>query len=311
MAPLARTTPLALALLLSACSGCSTAPRAAAPPPPSPTAPPAGPLGADLRDAEVATVGWDSATMSPVVLLREVDTGQLVPIWVGVAEAQSITAALHEIRYPRPMTADLMADLVARLGGHVDALVIHDVVDGTYFGMLELSVEGRDEPLLVDARPSDGLALALRSGAAIRVAQKILDDTPDIDFLAPDEPEQVVRALGLTVVAPDDALRGELGLPPDRQGLAVIRAVGEAARRGMRRGDLLTEVGGRAAERPVDFLDAVRAAPPGGTVTLRYWRDGEEHETELSAEPGPAEAPGTIARGGAAAGSRRRGGVRA
>jgi uncharacterized protein len=257
-------------------------PRTAAPRPAAPSEPtdPAG-----LRTVEVTTVGWDATTTSPVVLLREPDTGQVVPIWVGVAEAQAIAAALLEVPFPRPMTHDLMADLVARLGGRVEELVIHDLVDGTYLGRLTVRPPAGGEPLSVDTRPSDGMALALRSGAAIRVAQKILDETPEVDFLAPDEPEQVVRALGLTVVTPSDTLRAEFSLP-EGPGLVVLRAAGQAADRGLRRGDLLLEVDGVAARRPLDFLDAVRDAPLGEELPVRYWRGGQVRETTLLPEAG-------------------------
>jgi bifunctional DNase/RNase len=281
----ARSAAIALlAPLLSACSACSTTPPPAA----------AARAGAaevafdgEFRVVEVATVGWDSTTTSPVVLLRQLDTGQMVPIWVGVSEAQSIAAALHEVRYPRPMTHDLMTDLIGRLGGHLDELLIHDVVDGTYFGLLRVSVGDGAEPLIVDSRPSDGLALALRAGAAIRVAQKILDETPEVDFLAPDEPDQVVRALGLTVVARSAALDREHGLPAEHRGLVVLRATGAAADRGMLRGDLILEVAGIEMRRPIDLLDALAGVPFGDKVPVRYWRDGEVATVELASQPPP------------------------
>ncbi|HEX2162710.1 MAG TPA: bifunctional nuclease domain-containing protein [Thermoanaerobaculia bacterium] len=307
MTVLARSAAVVLlSPLLSACAACSSAPPPAVQPasnaasaPTAPTAP-AAPLDGEYRTVEVATVGWDETTTSPVVLLRQLDTGQLVPIWVGVAEAQAIAAALHEVRYPRPMTHDLTIDLIGRLDGHLDELLIHDVVDGTYYGLLRISVAAGGDPLLVDSRPSDGLALALRAGAAIRVAQKILDETPDVDFLAPDEPEQVVRALGLTVVARTPELDGELGLPADRRGLVVLRAIGAAADRGLRRGDLLLEVAGVQMRRPIDLLDALADVPYGDPVTVRYWRDGGEAAVELAPLPPgeeaePVEASGKVA----------------
>ena len=294
---IARSAAIALlAPLLSACSACSTTQAPAA-------APSAGAaevaFDGEFRVVEVATVGWDSTTTSPVVLLRQLDTGQMVPIWVGVSEAQSIAAALHEVRYPRPMTHDLMTDLIGRLGGHLDELLIHDVIDGTYFGLLRVSVGDGAEPLIIDSRPSDGLALALRAGAAIRVAQKILDDTPEVDFLAPDEPDQVVRALGLTVVARTAALDREHGLPSEHRGLVVLRATGAAAEEGMLRGDLILEVAGIEMRRPIDILDALADVPYGERVTVRYWRDGEEATVELASQPprdplAPREGSGPI-----------------
>lgn len=302
----ARSLPAALAVLLlacglTACSACSsTAPpgnRAAegvaVPPeiatPDDPEAAPALPIDGDYRAVEVATVGWDRLSSSPVVLLRELETGQVVPIWVGVSEARAIASALHEVEFPRPMTHDLMADLLDKLHGRLDELLIHDIVGGTYYGLLRLHVGngdgGEGETVLVDTRPSDGLALALRAGATIRVAQAILDETPDVDFLAPDEPEQVVRALGLTVVAPSDDLREELSIPEERDGLVVIRAVGNAADAGLRRGDLLVSVEGEPVSDPMGLLDRVRSLPYGEPVTVRYWREGVEREVELIPEP--------------------------
>lgn len=238
----------------------------------------------DLQPAEITTVGWDGLSNAPLVLLREVATGQVVPIWVGVAEAQAIAAALHGVDFPRPMTHDLMSDLVRGLGGRLEALHIHDIRNGTYYGLLKLEVEGREEPLLVDTRPSDGMALALRTGAEILISRKVLDDTPDFDFLAPEAGDQVVSALGLTLVTPTEAQRRELSLP-DRPGLVVRSAVGSAARLGMRRGDYVVEVDGVVPETPMEFLDAVRAAPFAAAVTVTYWRDGEEATVELLPDP--------------------------
>jgi bifunctional DNase/RNase len=286
-----RFLTLLLALAASACSACSSSPPPRVAAPLAAETPGDGTLAGDFRTVEVATVGWDGLSAAPVVLLRDLESGQLVPIWVGVAEAQAIASALHEVRYPRPMTHDLMSDLLAKLDARLDELLIHDLVDGTYYGMLRLVPEGNGgRPLLVDTRPSDGMALALRTGATIRIAQRILDDTPDVDFMAPDEPEQVVRALGLTVVVPTPELRAEHALP-DRPGLVVLRAVDAAAEAGLRRGDLLLAVGGLEVERPVDLLDAVRGRRAGEAVTVRYWRDGEEHEASVRPRPPEGDGP--------------------
>ncbi|HMB55002.1 MAG TPA: bifunctional nuclease domain-containing protein [Thermoanaerobaculia bacterium] len=286
-----RFLTLLLAVAATACSSCSSAPPPQVAEPLAADAPAEPTLAGDFRTVEVATVGWDGLTAAPVVLLRDLESGQLVPIWVGVAEAQAIAAALHEVTYPRPMTHDLMSDLLAKLDARLDELLIHDLVGGTYYGMLRLVPEGNGgHPLLVDTRPSDGMALALRTGATIRIAQRILDDTPDVDFMAPDEPEQVVRALGLTVVVPTAELRAEHALP-ERPGLLVVRAVDAAAEAGLHRGDLLLSVGGLVVERPVDLLDAVRDRRAGEAVTVRYWRDGEEHEASVRPKPPGDDGP--------------------
>ncbi len=273
-----------LPFLALAVGACSASPE---PAPPDRAEAPAGvedrpqvAPAADLLSAELTTVGWDELSGSPVVLLRALDSGQVLPIWIGVAEARAISLELHGIELQRPMTHDLMASLLGHLDAELEEVVVHDLREGTYYGLLKVRRAGRDEPQWIDTRPSDGLALALRTDARIRIARKLVDDLPEYRFLPPDAPEQVVRALGLTVVAADDAWREELELP-DRAGLVVIAAAGEAVRRGMRRGDLIVEVGGRTAQAPVDLLEAIAEVPPGGALRVVYWRDGEEHAVEL------------------------------
>lgn len=239
--------------------------------------------GDDLLPAEIATVGFDGYTQAPIVLLRELASGRVVPIWVGFSEARAIAAALHGVEFPRPMTHDLMADLLSRLDAHLEEVVVHDLKDGTYYGLLKLRVDGSDEPLLVDSRPSDGLALALRTGAAIRVARRVLEQTPEYQFLAPEAGEQVVQGLGLTVVTPTAALREELGLP-ERPGVVVTTVTGQAAEKGIRRGDLIVEVNGVVPESPIGFLDAIRDTPFTEPIRLKLWRDGEELSLELAPE---------------------------
>lgn len=265
--------------------------RPAAPKP----SPPAADVNGDYRPAEIATVGWDGLAQSPIVLVRDLSTGRVVPIWVGLSEAQAIAAALHEVEFPRPMTHDLMASLLQRLDATMEELLIHALVDDTYFALIRLRVPGQDEPVLVDTRPSDGMALALRTGAAIRMSRRLVEQSPDFEFLAPEGEDQVVRALGMTLVAPSAELRERFGLP-DRPGLVVTRATGEAEARGLERGDLIVAAGGRPLEQPVDFLDSLRDAPTDRLLSVSYWRDGEERTTELdpTAEAEEDDGPGQV-----------------
>lgn len=238
--------------------------------------------------AEIATVGFDRFTGAPIVLLRELGTGQVVPIWVGTNEARAIAMALHEIEFPRPLTHDLLRQVIGKLGGELEEVIVHDLVEGTYYGLLKLRVKGRPEPLLMDSRPSDGLALAARTGAAISISRKILDESPDYELLAPPESDQVVRLSGLTLVAPTPAHREELGLG-ERDGVLITRATGVAERQGLQRGDLLLEVNGEALESPVDFLERLEATPPGEPLELRIFRHGEESTLDFFPDRRPPE----------------------
>ncbi|MEM7349311.1 MAG: bifunctional nuclease domain-containing protein [Acidobacteriota bacterium] len=238
------------------------------------------PADDELLTAELSTIGWDQLSGSPVVLLRELDSGQTLPIWIGMAEARAISFELHDVDLPRPMTHDLMTHLLETLGAELEEMVVSDLRQGTYYGLLKLRILGETEPRWIDTRPSDGLALALRTDATIRVAKKLIEELPDYQFLAPESPDQVVRALGLTVVNPNDQLRTEFALP-ERRGLVVIATSGEAKRKGMARGDLITKIEGLTPTEPLDLLQAVDNST-GSALTLVYWRDGEEVTVELS-----------------------------
>ncbi len=238
-------------------------------------APPAG----ELLTAELNTVGWDQLSGSPVVLLRELDSGQVLPIWIGMAEARAISFELHGIELSRPMTHDLMTNVLATLGAHLEEVVVSDLREGTYYGLLKLRIDGESEPRWVDTRPSDGLALALRTDATIRIAKKLIEDLPDVDFMAPESPDQVVRALGLTVVMPSAELRSEFSLP-ERRGLAIIATTGVAKQAGLARGDLIVAIDGATPDEPLDLLRAIENAT-GSELSVTYWRGGEETTVEL------------------------------
>jgi bifunctional DNase/RNase len=246
----------------------------------------------ELLPAEISTLGWDGLTDTPVVLLRELASGKVVPIWVGAAEARAIALALHGIEPPRPMTHDLMRNLIADLGAKLLEVWVTELRGDTYYGLLQLAVKGSAEPLLVDTRPSDALALALRTGAPIRLAKQIVDQTPQLDFLAPEPSDQVVRAAGLTVKAVSAELRRDHDLP-DRPGIVVVAVDAQAAASGLRAGDLVLAFDGSPAATPIALLDAVRRAVPGQPLRVTYWREGEEHVAELrvGAEQKPLGTP--------------------
>ena len=203
-------------------------------------------------------------------------------------EAQAIALALHGVIPPRPMTHDLMASLIAELRAEVEEVVVTDLRNNTYFGMVRLRVAGDRKIRDVDSRPSDALALALRTGAPIRVVRRILAMAPEFEFIAPEGPNQVVQALGMTVVIATPSLRKEFKLG-DQRGVVVTSAFGGARDKGVRRGDLIIDVNGKAVVEPAAFFAAVRAVPPRGQVRITYWRSGDTRKIEIPADVPPAK----------------------
>ena len=119
---------------------------------------------------KVRTVAMDQQ-MNPVVLLVDKAETLALPIWIGTAEAQSIALELQGVRMPRPMTHDLMRAILAQLTVTVDRIVVTDIQNGTYFAEIHLKKNGAD--VVVDSRPSDAIALALRTEAPIFVEEKL------------------------------------------------------------------------------------------------------------------------------------------
>jgi bifunctional DNase/RNase len=138
--------------------------------------------GIDERQIHMRIGGLvvDPNTKAPIVVLRGVDDERLyLPIYIGGAEASAIAAAISEIELPRPMTHDLITNILGLVGITLQKVTIIDLVDGTYYAELTLT-DDQGHCWEVDSRPSDALALALRSGAEILVAQKVVEEAGGI-----------------------------------------------------------------------------------------------------------------------------------
>ena len=117
-------------------------------------------------------IAVDPMSNSPVMLLKEVNGDRILPIWIGILEATSIAAKLENIQFPRPLTHDLIKNIFDYLGVKVPKIEIVDLIDNTYYAIITLDIEGNT--IDIDARPSDAVALALRTGAEIFVSEEVL-----------------------------------------------------------------------------------------------------------------------------------------
>lgn len=122
-------------------------------------------------EVQVFGVILDEDTKTPVVVLRAVEGDETLPIQVGFAEAAAIAAAVENQKLPRPMTHDLLVSVMDALGGHLERVEINDLREGTFFAVLTVS-RGR-RTFTIDARPSDAIAVALRTRAPVMVADEV------------------------------------------------------------------------------------------------------------------------------------------
>ena len=151
-----------------------------------------------MREVEVVGVRVEMPSNNPIVLLREVDGDRYLPIWIGAVEATAIAFAQQGVVPPRPLTHDLLKDVLEATGNDVAEVRITEMRAGVFYANLSLA-----SGVEVSARPSDSIALALRTGARILCAEDVLDDA---GIEVPDEQEETVEQFRefLDHVSPED-----------------------------------------------------------------------------------------------------------
>ena len=135
----------------------------------------------------------DPVSNMPIIILKNSDGNTVLPIWVGIFEANAIAMQLEEVVSPRPMTHDLLKNVIEGLAANVAQVVITDLKDNTFFANIHLSRNG--EEYTVDARPSDAMALALRAEAPIFVSREVLDKSEGGDEAESGQTERLRRWL--------------------------------------------------------------------------------------------------------------------
>lgn len=143
----------------------------------------------------------DPITNMPIVILRDKDGERVLPIWVGVFEANAIALQIENISTPRPMTHDLLKNVITDLKADVQKIVVSDLKENTFYALIYLTING--EAMAIDARPSDAIALALRARAPIYVEERVIDGAKTVDF-APEKGDSERLQKWLESLDPDD-----------------------------------------------------------------------------------------------------------
>jgi bifunctional DNase/RNase len=181
-----------------------------------------------MVEMSVAGIALDAASRSPIVLLRDPSGRRQVPIWIDQSQAQNILAGLSDQKPPRPLSHDLMAALLEAGGLRLERVVIHAIEDATFRAVLKLSRSGEPAEIELDARPSDAIALAVRTGSGVWMLEEVVADASipvdaeadaedDADFrrfLDSTSPAELIRHL--SQAQPDQA-SSESGEPPGEE----------------------------------------------------------------------------------------------
>lgn len=127
------------------------------------------------RFVEVNLVGliMDPVSKSPVMVLKALDAKKVIPIWIGMNEANAIAMELENVCSPRPMTHDLLKNIMGNLEAILAKVIITDIIENTYYAELHIEKDGQER--VIDCRPSDAVALALKNHAKIYVSRQVLE----------------------------------------------------------------------------------------------------------------------------------------
>lgn len=131
-------------------------------------------------EMKVEGLTLDPITNMPIIILKDGKGEKVLPIWVGVFEANAIALEMEKISTPRPMTHDLIKNIVNGLDAEINHVCVSDLKDNTFYAVISVRINGRDVD--IDSRPSDAIAVALRFKAPILVAQKVLDEARSFDI---------------------------------------------------------------------------------------------------------------------------------
>ncbi len=128
-----------------------------------------------MREMEIYGVSFDLVGKQPIVLLKTADGNKFLPIWIGHPEAAAILVKLQNASTPRPMTHDLVADILGHLDAEVVAVTVTELRENTFYARITLQQNGSE--IEIDSRPSDAIALAVRSGAKIYAADDVIEES--------------------------------------------------------------------------------------------------------------------------------------
>jgi bifunctional DNase/RNase len=127
----------------------------------------------DTIEMSVGGLTLDPVTKTPIVILKDTENKLNLPIWIGLLEATAMATEIEGIKMARPMTHDLLKTILGEVGGTVDSVEITELKENTYYASVNISLAGRQ--VMIDSRPSDAIALALRTKSPIYVAKAVLE----------------------------------------------------------------------------------------------------------------------------------------
>jgi hypothetical protein len=224
-------------------------------------------------ETKVKTLTLDPNSQTPVVILETITDKKILPIWIDVPEAKAIALEMERVALPRPLTHDLIRNILQGLGATLRRVTITDLRNNTYFAVLSLALKGQE--LQIDSRPSDAIAVALRMKAPIFVALHVLAKSKaPPHFGSPGE--QAQKRLGIQAQDLTEELAALFDVTTTR-GVLVAEVIpgGSAMTAGIRRGDIIAKVNEKPVNTTNDLEASLRAVKLPGQIKLEVIKKGK------------------------------------
>lgn len=221
-------------------------------------------------EVEVRDVAFDRSSGSPMVVLEDKDHEGQLPMLIGAFEAQAIVLRLRGMTTPRPLTHDLMTNILRRMGAVIDRVLIEDLRDNTYYAKIYLR-DTRQEMVEIDSRPSDAIALALRFDKPIYVARRLLQSAKGAP-MGQDVRLRSEQLLGAEVQDLTPELAEYFGTRA--RGGALVSRVGDPRATELRRGDVILKLNGEQVRDAADLKQRLEKLGDEESAELEVERDG-------------------------------------
>lgn len=230
-------------------------------------------------EMKVRTITVDPASQTPVVVLEGLQDKALLPIWIGNTEAASIAMELEHITTPRPLTHDLMRNILKGLGANLNRITITEIRNNTYFANLTLQHKGQE--FQIDSRPSDAIALALRMKAPIYASPQVLAKARKLPGPSK-QSEELRQTLGIHAqdLTPELAslfdiqVKGGVLVADVELGSAGVQA-------GLQRGDIILKVNDRTIQNVAELESSLQGSKKNRQVKIEVLRKGKNSTVVL------------------------------
>lgn len=224
-------------------------------------------------EMKVKNLVIDPNTNTPVLLLEAVSDKQLLPIWIDVPEARAISLEIEQVKPPRPLTHDLIRNILDGLGATVQRVTITELRNSTYLATISLSHKGQE--LQIDSRPSDAIAVALRMKAPIYASAQVLQMSKPLPTQE-SRAEQTQKRLGIHT----QDLTSELAKLMDSQtqrGVIVADVVAEsvAMKANIQRGDIITQINEQAVDTSAGLEASIRNVKTPSRIKIEFIKKGK------------------------------------